>query len=138
MSARNGRREAELLGADRSFFQALLDGDAAALETLLAEQFLIVDVAAGSVHDRTAFLEAIRSGAVAFDEIEIFPADAVTRLAGADAGIVVGRTAMSFSDGEGRLTAVSSRYTHIFQSNGSGWRLLSAQGTRIPSSQVSQ
>lgn len=123
-----------LRDADESFFQALLDRDVEALEALLADQFLIVDVASGSVHDRAAFLGAIRSGAVTFNGIETLPGETVVRLAGAGAGIVVGRTAMSFSDAEGRLIEVSSRYTHIFHANGSGWRLLSAQGTQIPSS----
>ena len=129
--------QAELRTADRSFFQALLDRDVAALETLLADQFLIVEVAGGSVHDRAAFLGAIASGAVSFDDIETFPAETVIRLAGEGAGIVVGRTAMSFSDAAGHVTAVSSRYTHVFQSDGRNWRLVSAQGTRIPSSPVS-
>jgi hypothetical protein len=88
------------------------------------------------VHDRAAFLDAIRSGAVRFDEIEMFPSETVIRLAGDGAGVVVGRTAMSFSDAEGRLVAVSSRYTHVFVSAGGNWRLVSAQGTRIPSNQV--
>ena len=130
--------QAELRTADRSFFQALLDRDIQGLEELLADQFLIVEVAGGSVHDREAFLAAIDSGAVSFDDIETFPAETVIRLAGDGAGIVVGRTAMSFSDAEGHVTAVSSRYTHVFQSNGRGWKLVSAQGTRIPAGTPSQ
>jgi len=129
--------QAELRTTDRSFFQALLDRDVGLLETLLGDQFLIVDVAGGSVYDRDAFLEAIGSGAVSFDDIETFPAETIIRLAGDGAGIVVGRTAMSFSDAEGHVTAVSSRYTHVFETNGRGWRLVSAQGTRIPSGETS-
>jgi len=129
----NAWPQAELRVADRSFFQALIDGDVAALEELLADHFLIVDVTGGSVHDRAAFLEAIASGAVRFEDIETFPAETVIRLAGDGTGIVVGRTAMSFSDPEGHITAVSSRYTHVFYANGRGWQLVSAQGTRIPS-----
>jgi hypothetical protein len=53
------------------------------------------------------------------------------------AGIVVGRTAMSFSDMDGHVTAAGSRYTHVFQSDDRNWRLVSAQGTQIPSSPVS-
>ena len=45
-----------LRGADESFFQALLDRDVDALEQLLADRFLIVEVASGSVHDRAGFL----------------------------------------------------------------------------------
>jgi ketosteroid isomerase-like protein len=124
--------------ADAAFFDALLDGDVTDLEVLLAQEFLIVDVASGSVHDRAAFLEAISTGAVTFEEIETFAGETVFRPVGDGAGIVVGRTAMSFSDAEGRLTGVSSRYTHVFESDGPNWQLVSAQGTRIPSNAVAR
>ena len=38
--------------ADLAFFDALLDSDIPALEALLAEEFLIVDVASGAVYPR--------------------------------------------------------------------------------------
>jgi ketosteroid isomerase-like protein len=133
----NAWPQAQLRAADRSFFQSLLDRDVTALKTLLADQFLIVEIAGGSVRDRAAFLGAIGSGAVSFDDIETFPAETVIRLAAEGVGIVIGRTAMSFSDAEGHITGVSSRYTHVFQSDGCSWRLVSAQGTSISNGAVS-
>jgi 2-methylisocitrate lyase-like PEP mutase family enzyme len=123
----------ELKRADTGFFEALVDGDIPALEALLAEDFLIVDVASGSVHPRAAFLDAIDGRMVTFREIKTFPDDTVIRLAGPGTGIVIGRTAMSLSDAEGALTEVASRYTHVFQTDGRGWQLVSAQGTPISS-----
>ncbi len=120
-----------LQGADSAFFEALLDRDVPALEEILADQFLIVDVASGSVHLRAGFLEAIGGGQVTFREIETFPDEAVIRLAGPGTGIVVGRTSMSFSGPEGAVIDVASRYTHVFQADGPHWRLLTAQGTPI-------
>ena len=117
--------------ADLNFFDALLDRDIRALEALLADEFLIIDVASGSVHPRAAFLEAIGGGMVTFKEIKTFPDEAVVRLVDAGAGIVIGRTAMSFSGAEGAVTEVASRYTHVFQADGPSWRLVSAQGTPI-------
>jgi ketosteroid isomerase-like protein len=123
----------EALGrADLAFFIALLDRDLAALEKLLAEEFLIVDVGSGTVHPRAAFLEAIEGRVVTFREIKTFPDETLIRFASPGAGIVVGRTAMSLSDAGGALTEVASRYTHVFQVDGSNWQLLSAQGTPIP------
>ena len=117
--------------ADAAFFKALLERDMPALEALLAEEFLIVDVASGSVHHRAAFLEAIRDGMVTFKEIKVFLDETVARQAGPGAGIVIGRTAMSLGDAEGAVTEVSSRYVHVFQTCGRGWQLVSAQGTPI-------
>ncbi len=128
----NGGPQTELRTADRSFFQALLDHDAAALEPLLAADFLIVDVASGSVHRRDSFLEAIVGGAVVFQKIETFPDETSVRLSGAGAGIVVGRTAMSLVGPDGASADIASRYTHVFfRANGHGWQLVSAQGTPI-------
>jgi ketosteroid isomerase-like protein len=119
--------------ADLGFFEALLDRDIRALEVLLADEFMIVDVGSGSVHPRAAFLEAISGRMVTFQEITTFPDEAVIRLAGRGTGIVIGRTAMSFSDAEGALIEVASRYTHVFQTDGRKWQLVSAQGTPISS-----
>lgn len=116
---------------DAALFEALLRADVAALEKLLAEEFLIVDVASGSVYPRAAFIEAIGDGLVKFEEITSFPEEAVIRFAGADAGLIVGRTAMSIRDAEGALNQVASRYTHVFQRQGTEWRVFSAQGTPI-------
>jgi ketosteroid isomerase-like protein len=121
-----------ILRADAAFFEALIDRDLPALEALLGEEFLIVDVASGTVHSRAAFLEAIGGRMVTFEQIKTFPAETMIRLAGPGAGIVVGRTAMSVSDAEGALIEVASRYIHVFHANGQGWRLFSAQGTSIP------
>jgi ketosteroid isomerase-like protein len=117
--------------ADLGFFDALLDRDIPALETTLAEEFLIVDVGSGAVYSRAAFLEAITARVVTFQRIKTFPEETTVRLAAPGAGIVVGRTAMSLTDAEGALTEVASRYTHVFQVDGSNWQLLSAQGTPI-------
>jgi ketosteroid isomerase-like protein len=116
---------------DANFFQALLAGDIPALESLLADDFLIVDVASGSVHRRGGFLLAIAGGAVIFQEIKTFPEESVTRLIGPGTGIVIGRTAISFCGGAGAAIELASRYTHVFQADGGNWRLVSAQGTPI-------
>ena len=124
--------------ADLAFFDALLDRDTHALESLLAEGFLIVDVGSGTVHPRAAFLEAIKVGTVTFREIKTFPDETVIRPAGPGTGVVIGRTAMCLADAAGALTEVASRYTHVFQADGPNWWLVSAQGTPIPKTSSSR
>lgn len=122
---------------DASFFKALLAGDIPALESLLAEDFLIVDVASGSMHGRGGFLLVIAGGAVVFHEIKAFPEESVIRLTGPGTGIVIGRTAISFCGAAGAATELASRYTHVFQADGGNWRLISAQGTPISGTSAS-
>lgn len=120
---------AAILDTDRRFFDALLISDSAALEKVLAPEFLIVDIQAGGVTHRAEFLEFVVSGAVRFTKIESFPAEAVVRVFG-DSAIVVGRTAMELTMPDGTQVAAASRYTHVFVAE-EGWRLVSAQGTGI-------
>ncbi len=116
---------------DAAFFAALVKRDVPALKTLLADDFVIVEVSTGSVHARTTFLDAIRDGAVAFEAIETFPEDALVRHYSGIA-IVIGRTNMSFGGADGSTFRAGSRYTHVFRADGGDWRLISAQGTRVP------
>jgi chromate reductase, NAD(P)H dehydrogenase (quinone) len=119
--------------ADATFFAALLAADGMALDALLHEDFAIVDVATGSVHTRSEFLEAVASGAVRFQSIESHPAEAIIRVYGGDTGIVVGHTSMAFAGPDRTAVVVESRYTHVFRFDGRGWRLVTAQGTAIAS-----
>lgn len=115
--------------ADGSFFRALLERDLATLDTLLADDFLIVEVGTGLVHPRADFLAAVENGLVIFEAIELDPSQAIVREYGSTA-IVVGRSAMTIAGPEGSAQA-ASRYTHVFALEGEEWRLVSAQGTPI-------
>lgn len=115
---------------DDKFFTALLKRDAAALDTLLADDFLIVEVGTGLVHTRAAFLGAVKAGLVVFKAIDVDTDESVIRTYGTTA-IVVGRTLMTIAAGDGATVQAASRYTHIFALDGETWRLVSAQGTPI-------
>jgi hypothetical protein len=52
------------LDADRRFFSALIAAAAGALERILAEDFLLIDVMNGSEISKPAFLAAIGSGQI--------------------------------------------------------------------------
>jgi ketosteroid isomerase-like protein len=115
------------LMADRRFFAALVGGDVATLERLVADDFIIVDVFSGGEADKKALLDGLRSGVLRFAAIE--PEAATVRRYG-DAAVVVGATRMRGTFGDTAF-AVHSRYTHVFVADGEGWRLVSAQGTPI-------
>jgi ketosteroid isomerase-like protein len=112
---------------DDAFFDALLAADTEALEQLLAQDFLIVDIARGGITDREAFIAAIGSSLAEFAAIDV--ADRTTRDHG-NAAVIVGRTRMRGSIA-GERFSVESRYTHVLVADGGAWRLASVQGTRI-------
>jgi pimeloyl-ACP methyl ester carboxylesterase len=120
-----------LIAADRAFFDALIAGDTKALDAALADDFVIVDIVAGGVTQRAAFIEGVASRAVAFESIATAPDEALVRVHD-DTGIVVGRTEMHLTVPGTGAVHVRSRYTHVFRRSGSGeWQLMSAQGTQI-------
>ena len=116
--------------ADAAFFAALRSADADALDALLADDFMIVEVGAGTVHTRDAFLGAVRQGHVRFTAIDTDPAESLVRVHGALA-VVIGSTRMTMAGALGAPGTVHSRYTHVFDTDGGAWRLRSAQGTAI-------
>ena len=115
--------------ADMRFFDALLRADRAALDDVLDEQFIIVDVAAGNVTDRATFLDGVAGRAIVFTRIDV--ADEYLIRAAGTAAVVVGRTSMTVVLPDHTEIAAASRYTHVFVPTPTGWRLLSAQGTMI-------
>ena len=80
------------LAADKRFFDALIAGDAQALDHILADDFILIDVMSGSEITKPAFLTAIGSGQVKFEAIE--PAENRVRLYQTTA-IITGRTQMN-------------------------------------------
>jgi ketosteroid isomerase-like protein len=116
------------LAADANFFNALIKADIPALDRILADDFVLIDVMGGSEISKTALLAALDSNQVEFEAIE--PTENRVRLYHATA-VVTGRTQM-----QGRLAGspfgLSSRYTHVYVQQQGEWRLVTAQGTQIP------
>lgn len=119
--------ESDPLAAEREFFAALVAADAPALNRLLTEDFILVDVMAGNEIPKSGLLAAVASRQVKFDAI--VPAEPRVRLYDATA-VITGRTHMTGQLGDAPFT-VSSRYTHVFVQRAGRWLMASAQGTQI-------
>jgi len=115
------------LAADRLFFASLISSDVPALDQILTDDFLIIDVMSGAETSKAAFLDVFRSGQLKFEKIDSLEA----RVRQYDkTAVVTGRTRMSGRFGETAF-AVSSRYTHVYVEQQGRWRMASAQGTPI-------
>jgi GNAT superfamily N-acetyltransferase/ketosteroid isomerase-like protein len=117
----------EVLACDESFFAALLAADHDLLGTILADDFLIIDVLSGQVARREELLGAISSGQLRFTEVTRYSEERSVRLR-ASAAVVTGRTRMVMCYQENEVT-VHSRYTHVHARENGRWHLMSAQGT---------
>jgi ketosteroid isomerase-like protein len=117
------------LATDHQFFTALIQNDLPALDKILADDFLLIEVMGGSEVSKSGLLEVLRSGQLKFQTIK--PFDNRVRLYQTTA-IVTGRTEMSGRFGETPFST-SSRYTHVHVRQPDCWRMVSAQGTPISS-----
>lgn len=119
--------EADVLSAERSWFDGLLAARVPQLEALLTQDFLIIDVSSGTEADRALLLGAIGAGQLRFAAIDVL--ESRTRSYG-ETVIVTGRTRMQGTF-QGQPFGAHSRYTHVFVRQEGRWRLASAQGTPI-------
>jgi ribosomal protein S18 acetylase RimI-like enzyme len=105
----------------------LLAADHELLGTILADDFLIIDVLSGQVAGREELLGAISSGQLRFAEVTRHVEERSVRLR-ASAAVVAGRTRMALCY-QGDEVIVHSRYSHVYARESGRWRLMSAQGT---------
>jgi len=108
----------EVLGCDESFFSALLAADHELLGTILADDFLIIDVLSGQVAHREELLGAISSGQLRFAKVSRLAEERSVRFRDS-AAVVAGRTRMAVRH-RGDEVTVHSRYTHVYARKAAG------------------
>lgn len=116
-----------VIEVDRRFFNALIYANVVELDQILTDDFMIIDVMRGGETSKSEILQAVQSGQVKFEEIEVV--DRHPRLYGM-AAVVTGSTRMTIRF-DSATFEVRSRYTHVYCELEGTWRLVSAQGTRI-------
>ena len=121
--------QSDPLAAEQQFFSSLISGDVVALDRILADDFVLIDVMSGSEIARADLLAVLGSGLLKFEAIE--PMGYRVRLHGATS-VITGRTQMRGRFGETPFAA-SSRYTHVYVKEHDQWLLVAAQGTQITS-----
>src|SRR5262249_45612493 len=112
---------------EQEFFNALIAGNTTELASLLADDFMLIDVMSGSEVSKAALLETIGGGQLKFNQIDRLDFRVRTY---STATVITGRTEMSGTFVDQPFRA-SSRYTHVFVEQNGGWRMVSAQGTQI-------
>jgi len=118
---------AAILAVERDWNRAVAEKDFAALERILADDFILI-WADGSVSNRTQVLANARANTWTIEPFET--EEVVVRIYG-DTAVVTGRFTQTASNGERRVTN-SFRYTDVYRRKGATWVAVSAQATVIP------
>jgi ketosteroid isomerase-like protein len=122
----SGRTEAELLKANRAYDEALVRGDAAALDRLYSDDFVYTTFD-GDVRDKAQQLAFTRSGDL---KLESGQSDDVRIRIYGNTAVMTGRfTAKGkFKD---RVIDIRERYTAVWLKKGGRWQLVAEQGNAI-------
>lgn len=118
--------ERELLELDRRWNDAYPSGDVAALDRILADDWVCID-GAGLVINKRQLLDRVKASQ-SFLEPYSFD-DKVLRTFG-DAAIVTGRLSGEGQDDEGRFY-LEQRYTRVYVRRKEGWQAVATQVTVV-------
>jgi len=124
--ATDSSRASEVLRTDESRVKAILQGDAAALERLYADELVYIH-ANGRIDTKAGYLASLRSGGLTYVSLEYSPAPQV-QITG-DTAVVTGRATIEVKNRAGQLTKRVLTTTTIYARTSSGWKIVSYQGT---------
>jgi uncharacterized protein (TIGR02246 family) len=118
--------EAALRAIEEKWNAANLNGDAAALEAIFADTFVMTD-GEGKVRPKAEVIRELKSGNVKYqaaksDELQIY-------IYG-DAAVVTGRWRGKFT-ARGKTTEVVERFTDTFVKQNGAWRCVASHGSNI-------
>ena len=125
---RKRAERAEILAMETQWRDAQLQDDTAAMEHLLADDFLGI-TASGQVVTKTQQLDRMRSRQIAISKLDI----GNTRVKMSGNLAVVTSVAQLDGTANGAPLHGSYRYTRVYQRvPGSGWRITNFEATRVP------
>jgi ketosteroid isomerase-like protein len=117
--------EQQILRADTDRFKAMVNGDVATLERLLAVELSYIHTT-GRIEDKHAFLYGIKSGKTKYSSI--LPSEREVHVMGTVA-TVIGVVVVRGEDADGSDTGI--RYTSVHVLRDGRWQMVAWQSTRI-------
>jgi ketosteroid isomerase-like protein len=127
--AQGGKAEQQVLQAEKDRFAAMVKGDRAALEKLLADDLTYTHSTA-LLETKEQFIKSVTSGNIDYVSIVPSAADANVRVNG-NTAIVTGVAAVNVID-TGKDRKIRIRYTTVYTNRGGAWLLSAWQSTVIP------
>jgi ketosteroid isomerase-like protein len=118
--------QSEIHACEDRRFQAMVGGDASALEQLLSDD-LIYTHSSGSLDTKASLIDGIRTGRFAYQQIERPQED--IRVYG-DSAVVAGQARISLGGANPRV--LNLRYTDVWVKRPQGWQMVAWQSTPLP------
>jgi len=121
--------EQQVLQAEKDRFAAMIKGDRAALERLLADDLTYTHSSA-LFESKAEFIKSVTGGTIDYVSIVPSESDWKVRVSG-NTAIVNGVAAVNVID-TGKDLKIKIRYTTIHANRGGSWQLQAWQATRFP------
>ena len=129
VSAQMGKVEQQVLQAEKDRFAAMVKGDRAALEKLLADDLTYTHSTA-LLENKEQFLKSVTSGNI--DYVSIVPSEADWKIrVNGNTAVVNGVAAVNVID-TGKDRKIRIRFTTVQANRGGAWQLLAWQSTVVP------
>ena len=129
VSAQMGKVEQQVLQAEKDRFAAMVKGDRAALEKLLADDLTYTHSTA-LLEDKEQFIKSVTSGNI--DYVSIVPSEADWKIrVNGNTAVVNGLAAVNVID-TGKDRKIRIRFTTVQANRGGAWQLLAWQSTVVP------
>src|SRR5687767_5021571 len=129
VSAQMGKVEQQVLQAEKDRFAAMVKGDRAALEKLLADDLTYTHSTA-LLESKEQFLKSVTSGNI--DYVSIVPSEADWKIrVNGNTAVVNGLAAVNVID-TGKDRKIRIRFTTVQANRGGAWQLLAWQSTVVP------
>jgi ketosteroid isomerase-like protein len=129
MSAQMGKVEQQVLQSEKDRFTAMVKGDRAALEKLVADDVTYTHSTA-LLQNKKEFIDSVLGGTIDYVSITPSEADWKVRVNGSTA-IVNGVAAVNVID-TGKDRKIRIRFTTVQTNRGGSWQLQAWQSTVIP------
>jgi ketosteroid isomerase-like protein len=121
------QEQMEIRAAEQRRFDAMVRGDAAALDEILSDDLTYVHATA-TFETKAEFLRRLRTGDLKYDALG--PESQEVRVYGLT-GVVTGIAKVQVRSGGQPLT-FRMRYTDVYVRRGARWQMVAWQATRIP------
>jgi ketosteroid isomerase-like protein len=129
VSAQMDKVEQQVLQAEKDRFAAMVKGDRAALEKLLADDLTYTHSTA-LLESKEQFLKSVTSGNI--DYVSIVPSEADWKIrVNGNTAVVNGVAAVNVID-TGKDRKIRIRFTTVQANRGGAWQLLAWQSTVVP------
>jgi ketosteroid isomerase-like protein len=127
--AQTGKAEQQVLQAEKDRFAAMVKGDRAALEKLIADDLTYIHSTA-LLQNKDEFIKSVVAGNIDYVSIVPSASDSKVRING-NTAIVTGLAAVNVID-NGKDRKIRIRYTTAYANHGGAWLLQAWQSTVVP------